>query len=210
MAVYKKLFCLLFAAILLLSGCGRNERGGGKEDYAVRESSREQESGADSAQEDIQGESSGSEDEALTQVIFEGKDMEGNTVTSSIFEQSKLTMVNVWATYCSPCLNEIPDLNELAQEYDAEDFQLIGIVGDVAEGGDEDDIDLVEELIYLIDVKYTNMLVNESLYSAFMKDLRGVPTTFFINEQGEILDTVEGAREKEVWKELIDGLLEDL
>ena len=43
-------------------------------------------------------------------IAFETVDMDGNTVTEEVFTQSKLTMVNVWATYCNPCLSEMPDL----------------------------------------------------------------------------------------------------
>ena len=39
-------------------------------------------------------------------IAFETVDMDGNTVTEEVFTQSKLTMVNVWATYCNPCLSE--------------------------------------------------------------------------------------------------------
>ena len=70
------------------------------------------------------------------QVVFEGHDIQGNTVSSDIFSDSKLTMVNVWATYCNPCLREMPGLGELAEEYDGSEFQIIGIVSDVIEGED--------------------------------------------------------------------------
>ena len=64
-------------------------------------------------------------------IDFVGTDIEGNVVTSDIFSQSKLTMVNVWATYCNPCLSEMPGLGELADEYDAEEFRIIVIISDV-------------------------------------------------------------------------------
>lgn len=50
------------------------------------------------------------------QIRFEGTDLRGNTVSSDIFSRFKLTMINVWATYCNPCLREMPDLGELAAE----------------------------------------------------------------------------------------------
>ena len=49
-------------------------------------------------------------------IVFEGYDMDGNAVSSEIFAESKLTMVNVWATYCNPCMREMPGLGELANE----------------------------------------------------------------------------------------------
>ena len=140
-------------------------------------------------------------------VSFEGTDLEGNTLSSDVLSQSRLTMVNVWATYCGPCLREMPALGELAAEYDAEDFQLIGIVSDVMEGADQS---TAEELVQETGADYPHLLLNESIYYGLLSDVTAVPTTFFLNQEGEILDTVVGAMKKTEWKEKIDGLLEGL
>lgn len=151
-----------------------------------------------------------SEEAATDPVIFEGKDMDGNTVTSDIFAQSRLTMVNVWATYCNPCLREMPELGELAGEYDSADFQLFGIISDVQEGAEEEKLNKAAGLIEQTGADYPHLLLNESLYYALLTDVSGVPTTFFIDENGVVLGAVVGAKEKSVWKEIIDGLLEAL
>ena len=140
-------------------------------------------------------------------VTFEGMDLEGNAVSSDILSQSKLTMINVWATYCGPCLNEMPELGELAAEYDLEDFQIIGIVSDVLEGEDQS---LAESLIRQTGADYTHLLLNESIYYALLTDVSAVPTTFFLDEDGTVLDTVVGAMKKTVWEDKINGLLEEL
>ncbi|MBD5454613.1 MAG: TlpA family protein disulfide reductase [Lachnospiraceae bacterium] len=139
-------------------------------------------------------------------IDFEGTDIEGNVVTSDIFSQSKLTMVNVWATYCNPCLSEMPGLGELADEYDAEEFQIIGIISDVVEGEEQE---LAEDLIKRTQADYTHLLLNESIYYALLTDVAAVPTTFFIDENGVVLDTVVGAMEKSAWEEKINALLEE-
>lgn len=60
-------------------------------------------------------------------------------------------MVNIWGTYCTPCLSEMPSLGKLAQEADPAEFQLVGVLADVMEAaGPEDEtwakaISLVEE-----------------------------------------------------------------
>src|SRR5690554_3153574 len=58
-------------------------------------------------------------------------DLYGNEVDQTIFKNSKLTLINVWATFCPPCLMEMPDLAELSREYNTKDVQIIGIVNDV-------------------------------------------------------------------------------
>lgn len=143
-------------------------------------------------------------------VVFEGQDLDGNTISQDLCAESKLTMINVWATYCNPCLKEMPELGELAQEYDKADFQLIGIVSDVVEGQDEEAAAYATELVEKTGASYPHMLLNESLYLGLLADVSAVPTTFFLNEKGEILDVVVGAMDKTHWKEKIDGLLKDL
>ncbi|NBI67493.1 TlpA family protein disulfide reductase [Pseudoflavonifractor sp. 60] len=150
------------------------------------------------------GSSSAASAESLS---FQGVDLEGNAVSSDILSQSKLTMINVWATYCNPCLSEMPGLGELAAEYNGEEFQIIGIVSDVMEGSDQD---LVESLVQQTGANYTHLLLNESIYYALLTDVSAVPTTFFLDENGAVLDTVVGALEKSAWEETINGLLEGL
>lgn len=140
-------------------------------------------------------------------IAFETVDMDGNTVTEEVFTQSRLTMVNVWATYCNPCLSEMPDLGELAGEYDPADFQIIGIVSDVMEDADQSSLDEAAGLIRDTGADYTHLLLNESLYYALLTDVSAVPTTFFVDDSGTVLRSVLGAKEKAVWEELIDELL---
>lgn len=141
-------------------------------------------------------------------IDFEGRGLDGSKMTSEIFAGSKLTMVNVWATYCDPCLSEMPGLGELAGEYDPEDFQIIGIISDVREGRSIEAAEYAASLVELTGADYPHLLLNESIMEALLEDVDAVPTTFFVDEHGVILDTVVGAMKKSDWKEKIDALLE--
>lgn len=142
------------------------------------------------------------------QITFEGQDMEGNAVSDAVFSESKLTMVNVWATYCNPCLSEMPGLGELADQYDTEEFQIIGIISDVPEGAAQETMELAADLIEQTGAGYTHLPLNESIYNALLTDVTAVPTTFFINQDGVILDAMIGAMDKSTWEEKINALLE--
>jgi len=204
----KLLLTVLALSVILLSGCAGNQKANRTEEFAAPETVDEATSKMESASvPDTAGETAPEGEPSASQISFEAVDMEGNTVTSDIFSQSKLTMVNVWATYCNPCLSEMPGLGELAAEYDAEKFQIIGIVSDVLEGEDQE---LAESLIVETGADYTHLLLNESLYYALLTDVSAVPTTFFVDENGTVLDTVVGAMEKPAWEEMINGLLEEL
>ena len=63
------------------------------------------------------------EEEAYV-LTFEASTIEGAPLTSECFADSKLTMINVWATYCNPCISEMPDLGEIAASYDRSEFQI--------------------------------------------------------------------------------------
>jgi len=199
---------VLVLSIILLSGCTGNKQANRAEESAAPETADEATLETESASVPEAADETVPEAEtSASQISFEVTDMEGNAVTSDIFSQSKLTMVNVWATYCNPCLSEMPGLGELAGEYKPEEFQLIGIVSDVLEGEDQE---LAESLIEDTGADYTHLLLNESLYYALLTDVSAVPTTFFIDENGTVLDTVIGAMEKPAWEEIINGLLEEL
>lgn len=141
-------------------------------------------------------------------LAFEAQDMEGNQISANIFSESKLTMVNVWATYCNPCLREMPGLGELAGEYESDEFQIVGVISDVPEGASQKTMDLAADLIAQTGADYTHLLLSESLYYALLTEVTAVPTTFFIDENGNILDTVVGAMDKSAWEEKVNALLE--
>ena len=186
----KLVFTLLALSLILLTGCG------GK-------SSELSAGTAPEADKPVQEEPSSEEEADPIYITFEGTDLEGNTVSQDIFTQSKLTMVNVWATYCNPCLQEMPGLGELASEYDKSEFQIIGIVSDVSEGEDQTLVDsLVQET-------YPHLLANASISQAILTSVSGVPTTFFFDGDGMYLGGVVGSAEKSTWEELIHELLEE-
>lgn len=190
--LHKTLFVFLILSLVLLGGCAGDSS----------------ELPAEAAPEtDTADVSAGQEETAPIFIAFEGTDLDGNTVSQEIFTQSKLTMVNVWATYCNPCLSEMPGLGELAAEYDPAEFQIIGIVSDVWEGEDQT---LVESLIQKTGADYLHLLANDSIGQAILSSVSGVPTTFFFDGEGAYLGGVVGSAEKEKWEEIVHGLLEEM
>ena len=189
----KVFLSLLVLSLTLLCGCAGNGDGLPT-------------SKTDAASEPPASEAQPSEEESAPIFItFEGTDLEGNAVSQEVFSQSKLTMVNVWATYCNPCLREMPGLGELAAEYDQSEFQIIGIVSDVWEGEDQT---LVESLVQETGAAYPHLLANDSVGQAILSSVSAVPTTFFFDGDGAYLGGVVGSREKSDWEELSHELLE--
>lgn len=197
---YYKIFFTGIVLAALLTGCAD----GGREDTVERKANA-----GNSSSQEAADTSTGEEESGASQIVFECQDMDGNSVSDSVFSESKLTMVNVWATYCNPCLSEMPELGELAGEYEPEEFRIIGIISDVREGADAVVMDRTAALIEKTGANYTHLLLNESIYDALLTDVTAVPTTFFVNENGVVVDTVIGAMRKKAWERKINELLED-
>ena len=200
----KMFFVFLMLSLVLLGGCA-----GDSSELPAGDTPETETAGISPDQYGASSESAPSDQEGTAPIfiIFEGTDLDGNTVSQEIFSQSKLTMVNVWATYCNPCLSEMPGLGELAEEYDVSEFQIIGIVSDVWEGEDQT---LVESLIQETRADYLHLLANDSIGQAILSSVSGVPTTFFFDGEGAYLGGVVGSAEKEKWDEIIHGLLEEM
>lgn len=189
----KRIFLILICTFLLaaLTGCSSKT----EEPSSQTDAASEEESNGTAAAEPV---------------TFTATTLEGDAISSDIFKNSRLTMLNVWATYCNPCLLEMPELGELPSEYDASDFQLLGIISDVPEGGEEGMLELAAGLIHDTNADYPHLLLNESLYLSLLTEVTAVPTTLFVDQDGQVIHTVVGALDKETWMEEIDGLLEEL
>ena len=142
---------------------------------------------------------------------FAATDLEGNQVTQSLFEGHPVTMVNVWATFCGPCLGEMPELGELHQEYADQDFQIVGIVTDtLAQDGSisSTQVELAKQIVQETGAEYTHLLPSEDLIASLLWQIDSVPTTLFVDETGALIGKgYLGARSKDAWKEIIEEKL---
>lgn len=141
-------------------------------------------------------------------------DLDGNEVDSELFAEHQMTMINIWATFCNPCLSELPELGELAKEYAQTPggVQIVGICTDVLDqkGNQvEEQIDLAKQALRLTGADYQNLVPDKAFLNVLMESIPGVPTTFFVDSQGKLLgEAVVGARKKEAWQEIVDARLQ--
>lgn len=138
---------------------------------------------------------------------FEAETLNGETVTEEIFAEADLTMVNIWATFCGPCLQEMPDLGELSREYEGNGIKIIGVIGDVEEAGDQTAVEIVEKT----QADYRHLVASPGLRLGILNKISAYPTTIFVNSEGEMVgEAYAGARSKEEWKAIIDALKEEV
>ncbi len=138
--------------------------------------------------------------------VFETVTLDGEKVDQNIFAEADLNMVNIWGTFCGPCINEMPDLGELAEEYAEKGVRLIGIIADVREPGNE----AAEKIVEATGADYTHLVMSQSLKVNYLGQVQGVPTTIFLDREGkQVGEVCVGAKSKKNWSKLIDEMLEE-
>ncbi len=118
-----------------------------------------------------------------TMVAFETTDLDGNPVSSeALFAESKVTVINLWATWCPPCKNELPELAAMAEEFEAQGCRLVGICYDAT---DPETVAEAQSLLAEVGADYLNLVAPENVDSILSTP--GVPTTFFVDKDGKML-----------------------
>lgn len=144
---------------------------------------------------------------------FSTTDLDGNTVDQSILADYDLTMVNVWATFCRPCINEMPDLGELAEEYADKNVQIIGLVSDVLNMDgtiSEEQVQTAHDIVEQTGANYVHLLPSEDLYGV-LGQIAAVPTTFFVDNEGaQVGSAIVSAQSKDKWVQTIDEMLTEV
>lgn len=144
---------------------------------------------------------------------FKAQDVDGNEITKDIFSDYDLTLVNLFTTWCSPCIEEIPYLNAVDKELADKAVNVIGIVLDVNEDGkiDEKKLDKLKAIIKSTKAEYDIMIPDEVLRSGRLKDVNTVPESFFVDKNGNIVgETYVGSRNKEEWIKIVNDELAKL
>lgn len=204
----RKLFAIMLAVMMafglvLMPGCGAKNDNLSSERDQTRTS--EQNQGEDQRAEE--------EPPSIGLISFRTQDIDGNEVNQDIFKDYPLTLVNVWGTYCGPCLEEMPYLGELHKEYEAKGVNIVGIVID-AQDEDlqilEDQRDLVKEIVAKTGADYTHLVVSNDLIDSVLTQFDAIPASFFVDSDGNIVSEFYiGSRSKEDWVDIIETTMEE-
>ena len=133
----------------------------------------------------------GSQEQSLVSKMpfpeFSEVDMEGNTVTNEIFSDYDVTIVNFWSNGCGSCIEEMPELEEMYQEFQGQNINLIGVGSDSGES--EKQLATAREILKEKGVTYTNVSPDpeHDFYKEFISELAGYPTTYIVDSDGNII-----------------------
>ena len=123
------------------------------------------------------------------------KDMAGKKHTLADYK-GKWIIVNYWATWCPPCLEEVPDLVALYDSRKNKDLVILGVAFDYESA--QEVTDYVNDML----ISYPIVLGDEQVQKQIgFTDV--LPTTYIFNPRGELIKTKHGL----VTKQYLDALL---
>lgn len=174
-------------AVCLLAGCAPAEL---EEASAPRESSAAPTIFADAAAD-------------FERLQFETEDLEGNACDSKeLFALHDLTLVNIWATWCGPCIEEMPALETIYEEGE------IGVVGIAVESEKQETAELAAEIAAELGVTYPNLRPTQEMIRDFLADAAYLPTTIFVDSEGKVVGggLYIGGRTELEWRDTIESV----
>jgi peroxiredoxin len=130
------------------------------------------------------GEQESVNDNAQSAPSFSLQTLEGKTLTLEDYK-GKVLLLNIWDTWCPPCIMEIPHFIEIYDEYEKEGFEILGVA--VARDGR----DAVEKFVKDHKINYPIAYATQELFNTY-GPISGIPTSFLIDKKGRIVEKYIG------------------
>ena len=179
----KKIFAALMTAAILFTGCGDDSTADSKETLNTAQASP--------VEKNIP--------------TFNAVTIDGDTVTEKIFAAKKISVVNIWGTFCPPCIAEMPELGEMARNL-PDNAQIIGFVIDATDSSPE--VKEAQKIIREAGADFVNIVPDEQL-TKFMANVEAVPTTIFVNSRGEVVGKAILGADVDGYKDELEKLLRE-
>ena len=145
---------------------------------------------------------------------FETKGVDGKDYTEKVFSDYDLTLVNIFTTWCSPCVNEIPELEKLYEEMKEKGVGVVGVVLDtVGDDGKQDDAAVKKAGVLQEKTKasYPFLIPDSTMMNGRLNGISAFPETFFVDKEGNIVgETYSGSHSLDEWKEIVEKELENV
>jgi thiol-disulfide isomerase/thioredoxin len=119
----------------------------------------------------------------------------------------KVLIVDLWATYCPPCRQEIPHLVEIAKEYKSKGVEVIGLTNE----NPETDAELVKQFSEAFNINYPIGWADEEMQIGLMRGRAAIPQTFIIGRDGKVIKHYVGFNPRLVpqMKEIIEAAVSE-
>ena len=132
-------------------------------------------------------------------VRFPAVDLDGNPVsTEELFSQHTVTMVNIWATWCGPCVSELTELQTIHTRFLEKDCAVLGLMID-------SDVEAARSLIEANGITYPVVIAPVNMSSLFPFEV--IPTTFYVDSNGAFLGTKITGAQPDLYESALEPLL---
>jgi len=139
---------------------------------------------------------------------FKGQDINGNEYTQDMFKGYDLTLVNLFTTWCTPCVAEMPELEKLYQQWKDEGVNVVGFVLDVLdEDGKivQENLEGAQELVKQTGVTYPVLIPDATNLNGRLNGIDSFPETFFVDGEGNVVGKAYvGSNDLEGWQEVVE------
>lgn len=137
---------------------------------------------------------------------FSTMNLEGEEVTKDIFSNADITVVNIWATYCNPCVDELSELAEWEKSM-PDNVQLVGLMMDVT-SEECGEYETAKQIVNMTGVKYPNLILTKD-FEELVGGVVGVPTTIFVDKDGNIIDEPIVGADVDGYKKFVEEYLNE-
>ena len=111
----------------------------------------------------------------------------------------KIRLIDFWATWCAPCREEVPMLNDLQADYGDQGLLILAIT--------DEEAGVVQEFVREYGVEYLNLIGTEEISEAY--GVLGLPAAYLLDAEGRLVKTFLGPKPRRVLVEQIEALLDD-
>lgn len=121
---------------------------------------------------------------------FTATTLDGGSFTQADLEDKDLTIMNFWGTFCTPCVDEMPDLATFAQAL-PDNVGFLTVCVDV--GGDPTN---AKHILDQSGYEGITLISGDGDFAALVQAVQALPTTIFVDNQGNLVgDVIVGGRE---------------
>jgi thiol-disulfide isomerase/thioredoxin len=142
---------------------------------------------------------------------FTAEDIYGTVQDENLILDARYTLVLIWSTTCNPCIEGMPKMESLYQEYKDIGVTVLGIVVNLQDQQGNPVPETIADAVSIAEVKgvtFPNITIPAPVMDFLYSEIQYTPTAFFVDQSGTIVsDLVIGEQEYEYWSDAIEELI---